>query len=67
MVSIFIHSLSISHLNEDIITQVFEADFFERGGFLAHFEILDMIRYAFLIQNRSIKRISSENPLNGRR
>jgi hypothetical protein len=66
MVSIFIHSLSISHLNEDIITQVFEAGFFEQGGFLAYFEILDMTRYAFLIQNRPIKRISSENPLNRR-
>ena len=32
----------ISHLNEDIITQVFEADFFERSGFFAHFKILDM-------------------------
>jgi len=55
MASIFIHFLSINHLNEDIIPQVFEADFFERGGFLAHFEILDMTRYALLIQNRSIK------------
>jgi len=67
MASIFIHFLNISLLNEDIITQVFEADFFERAGFSAHFKILDMTRYAFLIQNRSIKRISSENPLNGRR
>jgi len=52
-------------LNEDIITQVFETDFFELGCFSAHFKILDMTCYAFFVRSRSVERISSENPLNG--
>jgi hypothetical protein len=64
MVSIFIHFLNFSLLNEDIITQVFEAEFFERGGFSAHFKILDMTCYASLVRSRSNRRISVKNPLN---
>jgi len=51
MASIFIHFLNISLLNEDIITQVFEADFFERAGFSAHFKFLDMACYVFVVRN----------------
>jgi hypothetical protein len=67
IVSIFIRFLNISHLNEDIITQVFEEDFFERGGLSAYFKILDMTCYTPLAQKVSIKRITFENPLNKRR
>ncbi len=37
MDSIFIRFLNIGHLNEDIITQVFEVIFFEHKGVLTHF------------------------------
>jgi hypothetical protein len=66
MASIFIHFLGISLLNENIISQVFRVDFFERGGFSAHFKNLDMTCYVSLVRSRSNSRISARNPSNGR-
>lgn len=63
MDSIFIQMTDVEEMNEDIITQAFEANFFERGGFLMHFKILGMAYYTSIVKKCYIIRSPHETPI----